>query len=70
MGTVSELFDLDTPDTEDSVDNFSALAVHAFYFSRSFNKAETNSVSNCPLVFDTWVSTCISPFKSDFKDYY
>ena len=64
------VFDLDTPDPEDSVDNIIALAVYAFDFCRRFNKAETNSVSNCPLVFDTWVSTCISPFKSDFKDDY
>ena len=48
------VFDLYTPDPEDSVDNVSALALHAFDFGKRFNKAETNSVYNCPLVFDTW----------------
>ena len=42
------VFDLDTPDPGDSVDNVSALAVHAFGFGRSLNKAETSSVSICP----------------------
>ena len=60
------VFDLDTPDTEDSVDNVSALVVHTVDFGSRFNKAETGSVSNCPLVFDTGVSTGLSPFKSDF----
>ena len=60
------LFDLDTPGPEDSVDNVSALAVHAFDFGRCFNKADTSSVSNCPMVFDTGEITGLSPFKSDF----
>ena len=64
------VFDLDTPDLEDSVDNVSALAVHAFDFVRRFNKSKNNSVSNCPLVFDTGSSTGLSHFKSDFLCYY
>ena len=60
------VFDLDITDLEDSVDNVSALLVHDFDFGSRFNKAETGSVSNCPLVFDTGVSTGLSPFKSDF----
>ena len=63
-------FYLDTPNPEDSVDNGSALAVHAFDFGRRFNKSETNSVSNFPLVFDTGLSTVLSPFKSYFLDEY
>ena len=47
------VFDLDTPDTEYSVGNVSALVVHTVDFGRRFNKAETISVSNCTLVFDT-----------------
>ena len=71
-GIIDDLavFDLDTSDPEDSVDNVSDLAVHAFDFGRRFNKAETNSVSNCPLVFDTGSITGISPFKSCFLDDY
>ena len=61
-----DVFDLYTPNPEDSVDNVSALEVHAFDFGRRFNKAETNSECNCPLVFDTGASTSLSPFKSDF----
>ena len=64
------IFDLYTPDPEYSVANISALAVHAFDFGRRFNKAETNSVSIYPLVFDTGVSTGLSTFKSDFLDNY
>ena len=64
------LFDVDTPNPEDAVDNVSALAVHAFDFGRRFNNAETISVSNCPLVFDTGTSTGISHFNSDvLKNY-
>ena len=61
---------MDTPDQEDSVDNDSDLAVHSFDFGRSFKKSETNSVSNCPLAFDTGSSMGISPFKSTFLDYH
>ena len=64
------IFDLETHNPEDSVDNISALAIHEFYFGRRLNKAETNSVPNCPLVFDTGASTGLSPFKSDFLDDY
>ena len=60
------VFDLDTTNPEDSVDNVSDLAVHAFDFGRCFNKADTNSVYKCPLVFDTGLSTGLSPFKSNF----
>ena len=42
------VFDLDTPNPGDSVDNVSALVVHAFGFGGRLNKAETSSVSNCP----------------------
>ena len=71
-GIIDDLavFDLDTPDPEYSVDTVSDLAIHAFDFGRRFNKADTNSVYNCPLVFDTGASTGISPFKSDFLDDY
>ena len=61
-----DVFDLDTINSEYSLDNISALAVHTFYFGRRFNKAETNSVYNCLLVFDTGSSTGLSPFKSYF----
>ena len=60
------VFDLNTPDPEYSFDNVSALALRSFNFGRCFNKTETNSVSNFPLVFDTGESTGLSPFKSDF----
>ena len=67
-GIIDDLavFDLDTPNPEYSVDNVSALVMHAFYFGRRFKKADTDSVSNCPLVFDTGASTGLSYLKSDF----
>ena len=72
VGIIDDLavFDLYTPYPEDSVDNVNALAVHAFDFGRLFNKAETSSVSNCPLVVDTGASTGLSPLKSDCLDDY
>ena len=71
-GIINDLavFYLDTPNPEDSVDNVSALAVHAFYFGRRINKADINRVSNCTLVLDTGGSTDLSPFRSDFLDDY
>ena len=55
-----DVFYLDTHDPEYSVDNVSTLAVRAFDFGRRFNKADTSSVSNCPLVSDTGASIGLS----------
>ena len=71
-GIIDDLavFDLHTPNPEDSAENVIYLLVHASDFGRSFNNSETSSVSSCPLVFDTGASTGLSPFKYYFLDYY
>ena len=67
-GIISDLpvFDLGSPNPADSVDDVSALAVHAFDFGRRFNKVETGNAFDCPLVFDTGASTGLTPSKCDF----
>ena len=40
------VFDLVSPNLEDSVEAVSALAAHSFEYGRRFNKSETTSVMN------------------------
>ena len=67
---ICALFDLDSPDPEESPESLDALGARANYLSQAFNKVETATSMNTPLVFDTGASSGLTPFCSDFLDDY